>query len=247
MEATDPEPAASSGGAALSWGTDAAEPAELTGATEPTGPTEPTDMPAAGETTPAGADGDTTLVAADGDTSTTPASTTPASTTPGTTTDGSTAPGPSAASPTSRGPPSITATLLRAGRPESACASGSAPPALAAARERPAPAGPDAGPDAVAGRDGRWPRRVTVEPAESASDTDAEDPADPVVSAAATAGIHITAAPTPSATASAPTRPTDPAGPPESCGACERGPYSMGRTRPPWDARRCALRNCLTT
>jgi len=40
------------------------------------------------------------------------------------------------------------------------------------------------------------------------SDGEAEDPGEPVVSAAATDGSHIITAPTPSATASDPTRPT---------------------------------------
>lgn len=61
-----------------------------------------------------------------------------------------------------------------------------------------------------------WPRRDTREEeladSDSDSDAEAEDPADPEVSAEATAGSHHTAAPTPRATASAPTRPTWPAG-----------------------------------
>ncbi len=106
---------------------------------------------------------------------------------------------------------------------------------------------------AASSRAGRCPRRV-ADPADPAAESagDADEPGEPVVSAAATEGSHIAAAPTPraptpSATANDPTRPTYRAGPTPSAGPVPRRvPESIGRTRNPGAERRRETRLCVT-
>jgi hypothetical protein len=126
-------------------------------------------------------------------------------------------------SPTAAGPdPVVEGSLTAGSSAESSAASCTGAPRRALER----------GPEELSDRDDE-----DDEDAESVFEPD--EPPEPVVSAKAT-GIAATAEPIPSATASAPTRPTNPLVATDCCSVANtaRREYSIPRTRP-FDVRRC--------